>query len=195
MTKLTRVGAGWTDSHATRGARRERRRAVTSVARAAQKDARDTRNAELAVERAERRAHGYLPRSGEPGSAALRTFRRFSVQPHRATSEVLAGAYPFLAEAGLGSAGTFIGQDAWSGSGFCFDPWVLYEQNVITNPNVLLAGVIGKGKSTLAKAIATRSIAFGRRVYVPGDPKGEWTAVAAAVGGASIQLGDRKSVV
>jgi len=54
---------------------------------------------------------------------------------------------------------------------------------------VLLAGVIGKGKSTLAKSLATRSIAFGRRVYVPGDPKGEWTVVARAVGGLAIQLG------
>jgi hypothetical protein len=42
---------------------------------------------------------------------------------------------------------------------------------VITNPNGLLAGVVGKGKSCLAKSLATRSIAFGRRVYVPGDPR------------------------
>jgi type IV secretory pathway VirB4 component len=102
---------------------------------------------------------------------------------------VLAGAYPFLAEAGLGSEGVYIGQDAWSGGGFCFDPWELYRQGVLTNPNCLLAGVVGKGKSFLAKSLATRSIAFGRRVYVPGDPKGEWSVVADAVGGAAIRLG------
>jgi type IV secretory pathway VirB4 component len=115
--------------------------------------------------------------------------RPLRLPSHRATSDVLAGAYPFLAEAGLGSEGTFVGQDAWSGGGFCFDPWVLYRQGVLTNPNCLLAGVVGKGKSALAKSLATRSIAFGRRVYVPGDPKGEWTAVAAAVGGVTIKLG------
>ncbi len=87
----------------------------------------------------------------------------------------------------------FIGQDAWSGSSFCFDPWVLYRQGVLTNPNCLLAGVVGKGKSTLAKALATRSIAFGRKVYVPGDPKGEWSVVAKAVGGQAIQLGSTLS--
>ena len=59
----------------------------------------------------------------------------------------------------------------------------------MTNPNWLLAGVIGRGKSTLAKALATRSIAFGRRVYVPGDPKGEWTVVSRAVGGTAIEMG------
>ena len=131
----------------------------------------------------------YLPRGGEDGPAALRSHRRFRVPAHRATSDVVAGAYPFLAEAGLGSAGVYIGQDAWSGGGFCFDPWVLYQQGVLTNPNCLLAGVVGKGKSCLAKSMATRSIAFGRRVYVPGDPKGEWTVVAETVGGAAIKLG------
>jgi hypothetical protein len=28
---------------------------------------------------------------------------------------------------------------ALTGGGFCFDPWVLYEKRVITNPNILLA--------------------------------------------------------
>jgi type IV secretory pathway VirB4 component len=131
----------------------------------------------------------YLPVRGETGPEAGRALHHFRLPPHRATSDVVAGAYPFLAEAGLGSEGVYIGQDAWSGGGFCFDPWVLYGKGVLTNPNCVLAGVVGKGKSFLAKSMATRSIALGRRVYVPGDPKGEWTAVAAAVGGASIQLG------
>src|SRR5256885_10872793 len=34
--------------------------------------------------------------------------------PHRATTAVLAYAYPFLAEAGLGSAGVLIGRDTYS---------------------------------------------------------------------------------
>ena len=39
------------------------------------------------------------------------------------------------------------------------------------------------------KSLYTRSIPFGGRVYVPGDPKGEHTAVAEAVGGKAIALG------
>lgn len=131
----------------------------------------------------------FLPAEGESGPEAGRSYRRLRLPGHRATSDVVAGAYPFLAEGGLGSEGVYVGQDAWSGGGFCFDPWVLYSQGIITNPNCLLAGVVGKGKSCLAKSLATRSIAFGRRVYVPGDPKGEWSVVAKAVGGAAIQLG------
>jgi hypothetical protein len=37
--------------------------------------------------------------------------------------------------------------------------------------------------------LATRSIAFGGKVYVPGDTKSERTVVARAVGGAAIELG------
>ena len=141
------------------------------------------------AERAERRATIYLPRGGEPGPAALRSYRPFRVPAHQDTSATLAGAYPFLAEGGLGSAGVFVGQDLYSGGSFVYDPWVLYQRGIITAPNIVLAGIVGAGKSSLAKSLYTRSIPFGRRVYVPGDPKGEHTAVAEAVGGRAIVLG------
>ncbi|ESQ05640.1 ATP-binding protein [Streptomyces sp. PVA_94-07] len=75
---------------------------------------------------------------------------------------------------------------------FCFDPFSLYNSGRVegfTNPNAVLAGIIGMGKSALAKSIATRSIAHGYRIYIPCDPKGEWTAVSQALGGYSIALG------
>ncbi len=167
----TYSSAFFTPAGHTRRARRAQAKAareLTAVAKATQTA---QARARLDAVKAERNAAAYLPAGGQSGPAALRSWRRFQVPAHRATSQVLAGAYPFLAEAGLGSAGTFIGHDAWSGSGFCFDPWVLYSQGVITNPNCLLAGVVGRGKSMLAKSMATRAIAFGRKVYVPGDPK------------------------
>ncbi len=101
----------------------------------------------------------------------------------------MAGQYPFLAEGGLGPEGIFVGQDLYSGGSFVYDPWVLYRRGIITAPNVVLAGIVGSGKSSLAKSLYTRSLPFGRRVYVPGDPKGEHTAVAEAVGGRAIILG------
>ena len=122
-----------------------------------------------------------LPRCARPA--------RFRVPRHQDTSATLAGAYPFLAEGGLGSEGVFVGQDLYSGSSFVYDPWILYARGLITAPNLVLAGIVGSGKSCLAKSLYTRSIPFGRRVYVPGDPKGEHTAVAEAVGGRAIALG------
>lgn len=149
----------------------------------------ESRRQEELARRRQDGLHRYLPRNGETRAQAGRTYRPLKVDPHRATSEMLAGAYPFLAEEGLGTEGALVGQDAWSGTAFCFDPWELYRRGVLTNPNMFLAGQIGRGKSTLAKALATRYIAFGRRVYVPGDPKGEWSVVTRAVGGQVIELG------
>ena len=94
-----------------------------------------------------------------------------------------------MAEGGLGSQGIFIGQDLYSGASFVYDPWVLYQRGIITAPNIVLAGIVGSGKSSLAKCLYTRSLPFGRRVYVPGDPKGEHTKVAETVGGKAIALG------
>ena len=134
-----------------------------------------------------------LPRHRSNGRAAavsqLWSPRRLHVPRHLDTTAALAGAYPFLAEHGWGSDGVFVGQDLYSGGPFVFDPWELYRQGRITAPNVVLAGIVGSGKSSLAKSLYTRSIPFGRRVYVPGDPKGEHSAVAEAVGGKAIVLG------
>jgi hypothetical protein len=182
-------GALYSEPGTSRREKRARSRAAAQISGAERVAAREELRQAKRQLRREAATAAYLPRNGEPGADALRTFRSLKVEPHRATSEVVAGAYPFLAESGLGSQGILIGQDAWSGAGFVYDPWVLYQLGILTNPNCLLAGVVGRGKSTLAKAIATRSIAFGRKCYVPGDPKGEWTCVSRSVGGQAIELG------
>ncbi len=106
------------------------------------------------------------------------------------TTAVAAGAYPFLAEGGLGAEGIYIGRDVHAEAAFCYDPFALYGKlEGFTNPNMLLAGIIGMGKSALAKSLATRAIAHGYRVYVPCDPKGEWTVVSESLGGHTIALG------
>ncbi|MEU2874099.1 ATP-binding protein [Streptomyces olivoreticuli] len=129
------------------------------------------------------------PPSGRPGPASARG-NKLKLPAHRMTTATASGAYPFLAEGGLGAEGIYIGRDVHAEASFCFDPFALYGKiESFTNPNVLLAGVIGQGKSALAKSFALRSIAHGYRVYVPCDPKGEWTPVASALGGTSIALG------
>ncbi|MHA6750837.1 ATP-binding protein [Dermacoccus nishinomiyaensis] len=168
---------------------KQRRRAAAALVAEQKKERMDQAKARQEATRAEARATTYLPAAGEPGPAGLRSPGRFRLPRHQDTSAMLAGAYPFLAEGGLGSNGVFVGQDLYSGGSFVYDPWVLYAQGLITAPNVILAGIVGSGKSSLAKALYTRSLPFGRRVYVPGDPKGEHTAVAEAVGGKAIVLG------
>ena len=117
-----------------------------------------------------------------------RTWPRLALPAHRASSATLCAAYPFLL-APCADVGVPVGIDGLAGGVFCFDPWALYGAGELTNPNVVLAGVVGAGKSALAKSLAFRSIAAGRRVYVPGDPKGEWAALAHEVGGVVVRLG------
>lgn len=169
--------------------RKARQRAASQVESDARRARREEAKARWEAEQAERRATTYLPAGGEPGPASLRTPGRFRLPKHQDTSATLAGQYPFLAEAGLGSQGVFVGQDLYSGGSFVFDPWTLYQRGIITAPNIVLAGIVGSGKSSLAKSLYTRSIPFGRKVYIPSDPKGEHTAVAMSVGGQAIILG------
>ena len=65
--------------------------------------------AKAEAEREERRATIYLPKAGEAGAAQLRTPGRFRLPRHQDTSATLAGAYPFVAEGGLGADGVFVG--------------------------------------------------------------------------------------
>ncbi|MFO6453381.1 MULTISPECIES: VirB4 family type IV secretion system protein [unclassified Aeromicrobium] len=175
--------------HERRKKRQARRAAAKSLLSGANAASKARARADARDLRAEQDAAEFLPRSGEPGPESLRTPGRLRLPRHQDTSATLAGAYPFLAEGGTGSEGVFVGQDLYSGSSFVYDPWVLYSRGIITAPNVVIAGIVGAGKSSLAKSLYTRSIPFGRRVYVPGDPKGEHTAVAEAVGGRAIALG------
>lgn len=169
--------------------RKQRREAATRLHREQQQRKMAEAKARAEAEKAEQRARQYLPASGESGPAMLRTPGRFHLPRHQDTSATLAGGYPFVAEGGLGSSGVFVGQDLYSGGSFVYDPWVLYANGIITAPNLVLAGIVGSGKSSLMKSLYTRSLPFGRRVYVPGDPKGEHTPVAEAVGGRAIALG------
>lgn len=169
--------------------RKQRQKAAAALYADDARRRREDARARAEAERAELRATTYLPPGGEPGAAALRSWRRLHLPTHQDTSATLGGAYPFLAEGGLGAEGVFVGQDLYSGGSFTFDPWRLYARGLITAPNLVLAGIVGAGKSALAKSLYTRSIAFGRRVYIAGDPKGEHTEIARAVGGRAIVLG------
>ena len=64
---------------------------------------------------------------------------------HVVTTRHLCAAYPLVAEAGLGHDGVLIGRDVLGGS-FVYDPFALYRSGVVTNPNMVVIGQIGRGK-------------------------------------------------
>lgn len=107
--------------------------------------------------------------------------------PQQATTAHLGGAYPFLTSGGPRVPGVFIGATA-HGEPFCFDPFTLYAARRLTNPNMLVAGMVGAGKSALVKTLLWRQQAWGRAAWVA-DPKGEYGPLAAASGVEPIRLG------
>ena len=105
---------------------------------------------------------------------------------HRATTANAQAIYPFFAENGLGEGGVFIGTDV-HGSSFTYDPFVLYERRLVSNPNLFVAGEVGAGKSSLVKSYLYRQALFGRVPWIA-DPKGEYAVLAHALGVAPIKL-------
>jgi type IV secretory pathway VirB4 component len=105
---------------------------------------------------------------------------------HRCTTRHAQAVYPFIAAGGLGGRGVFIGRDA-AGGAFCYDPWVLYGNGVLDDPNVIVLGKLGQGKSSLVKTLLWRMLLFGRRAFVL-DVKREYGPLCQAVGVKPISL-------
>jgi type IV secretory pathway VirB4 component len=105
---------------------------------------------------------------------------------HRCTTRHAQAVYPFIAGGGLGGRGVFIGRDR-SGGAFCYDPWVLYGEGALDDPNVIVLGKLGQGKSSLVKTLLWRMLLFGRRAFVL-DVKREYGPLCAAVGVKPISL-------
>jgi hypothetical protein len=108
------------------------------------------------------------------------------VPAHEATTRHLGAVYPFAVEPGLGADGVLIGRDLLGGP-FVYDPFELYRHGALTNPNMIVIGQIGRGKSAFVKTYLLRQRVFGRRAWVL-DPKGEYTGLARALGVEPIAL-------
>jgi type IV secretory pathway VirB4 component len=112
--------------------------------------------------------------------------RRAERDGHRATTANAQAIYPFFGENGLGDGGVLVGTDV-HGSAFTYDPFVLYESRVVSNPNLFVAGEVGSGKSSLVKSYLYRQALFGRVPWIA-DPKGEYGPLARALGVEPIRL-------
>lgn len=107
---------------------------------------------------------------------------------HRASARQASSLYLAQVDACLPQGAPVLGIDANRGL-FCFDPFTLYSLGVLTNPNVLVLGQVGTGKSTIAKLLCwTQSHLLGSSVCVL-DPKGEYAALAGACGLEHVALG------
>ena len=172
---------------------RRRRSATRRVARAKagrtggrpdRDQQRAQRQRQAAEERAERRqlAARYRGLGGPRGQRrrfAGRILWHQHPEPFEASTAALEAIFPFQTAAATDrDSGLVIGPSPTGGM-FNWDPWTLYESGRLSNPNVLILGDVGSGKSALAKSLVWRGLEFGRGAHII-DPKGEYTQLAAA---------------
>lgn len=112
--------------------------------------------------------------------------RAFARPAQRATTAGVRAVFPFVTETGTGARGVYVGRDLHGGS-FFHDPFDACERNLVTGPNMVVFGRVGRGKSALVKSYIWRQVAFGRHAIVI-DPKGEYGPLARACGSEPLRL-------
>jgi hypothetical protein len=107
----------------------------------------------------------------------------------RGSTGQLQGLYPFLYGAPVPPVGAYLGIDTLTGGAFSCHPIEWLNAGLVTNPNLLITGVPGAGKSATVKALAFRLMAYGVKTFVLGDLKNEYAPLARALGVAPLEIG------
>lgn len=108
--------------------------------------------------------------------------------PTAVTTRHSVSLFPWQAGSTLPAAGPVLGLNVLAGGTvFHYDPWQCYADGILTSPNMVVLGQLGKGKSALVKTYLNRQLLAGRQVYIL-DPKGEYGPLAAARGLAHLRL-------
>jgi type IV secretory pathway VirB4 component len=130
---------------------------------------------------APRRGHASPGHGWAPVEAPLPVYQA-------ATSEI-GGLFPLLAADTLPAVGARMGYDTLSGGAFHAHPveWVL--RGLVTNPNMIIFGEPGRGKSSTVVAFLLRMMLYGVKTLISGDVKGEYTPLLRALGVTPIVLG------
>ncbi|MFD7905310.1 type VI secretion protein [Kitasatospora sp. NPDC059722] len=152
-----------------------------------QPTARELRRARLLEDPAT--AMRIAPKKGWHQPFAGRAASHAKAEVFRADTGRASGIYPFLHAASLPPVGAYIGFNTLTMQAFSAHPSVWVQEGLATNPNVILTGIPGSGKSAHVKALCFRLMAFGHRTLIAGDVKGEYAALCRHLGTEPVRLG------
>lgn len=107
----------------------------------------------------------------------------------RAHTGAAAGIFPFLHGASLPPIGVYIGWDTMTMQAFSAHPSGWVKEGLTTNPNIMITGVPGSGKSAHIKALGFRLMVLGMRMLIAGDVKGEYAQLCQHLGVEPVRLG------
>jgi hypothetical protein len=125
-----------------------------------------------------------VPRRGPRGRGRGWAATPAPLSVWRMTSEQTPVAWPLIPTSGLPPTGAQMGIDLLSGGTFYCDPvgWVTDDAIPVTNPNIVVFGKPGRGKSATVKAFALRMLAYGYRTLILGDTKDEYEPLCRELG-------------
>ena len=92
---------------------------------------------------------------------------------------------PGAVQAPLPQVGPLLGDDLCAGNApLCWDPFEVYDPDLVTNPNVFVMGEPGFAKSSLIKCWAAwQTCLYGEQRWLTfTDPKGEYRPLAELIG-------------
>ncbi|MCK9897416.1 hypothetical protein [Frankia sp. AgB32] len=131
----------------------------------------------------------WVARRGRRGAFGGRAANTAQASVWRGSTAAVQGLYPMLTRAGVPPVGAYIGYDVITGSAFSCHPVEWLRHGLVRNPNLLVSGSPGAGKSATLKALSLRLTQFGVSTLVLGDLKGEYGPLVQAVGGTVSELG------
>ncbi len=125
-----------------------------------------------------------LGRRGRRGPASGWAAVPAPLAAYRMSSEMVGGLWPLISSDGLAPTGALMGLDFLSGGAFYADPigWTLSGAAGVTNPNIMIFGAPGQGKSGTVKIFCLRQMAYGYRTLILGDVKDEYEPLCRALG-------------
>lgn len=108
---------------------------------------------------------------------------------YQGTTTQVCGLYPFASGSGAAPRGVPIGRHLYTAEPVGLDPGEWVTTGLISNTGVWVQGQPGIGKSTIVKRLATGLSAFGYYLAIPGDVKGEYSALVDSLGGRVWRIG------
>ncbi len=126
---------------------------------------------------------------GVPGKGGGRMATVMPPVEYRATTDQVAGLFPWIVGASAPVLGTPLGHHQITGAPVAFDPLSAKRAGKISAPSCFICALNGFGKSTLLRRIALGDIAAGVRVIWPGDVKPDGRVLTEKVGGQVLEVG------
>lgn len=108
---------------------------------------------------------------------------------YQATTTQVCGLYPFSVSSGASPVGVPIGRHMHTAEPVGLDPSQWLRDGLVSNTGMWVQGQPGIGKSTIVKRLMTGLVSFGFCAVVPGDIKGEYSALVDRLGGRVWRIG------